>query len=64
MTKADHAGISYILLFKSETDYVERFKAQVVSGNIDVANWGDVLMTGWGEEASDLKEKMKTWTCL
>ena len=50
----DKPAWHYVLVDKEK---VEQFKAKIKTGNIDVANYGKVLYSGWGKDPP--KEKIK-----
>ena len=45
----------YVLV---DEDKVEDFKTKVATGNIDVADYGKVLSSGWGEDPPEEKKRM------
>ena len=54
-----------VLLSNKSEEYKERFLEQVKSGTVDVAKWGYVIQSGWGEDPPDsVREKISTWTTL
>ena len=54
-----------VLLSNTSDEYEERFFEQFETGNIDVAKWGYVIQSGWGEDPPDsIEEKINCWTSL
>ena len=45
----------YVLV---DEDKVEDFKTKVATGNLDVANYGKVLSSGWGEDPPEEKKRI------
>ncbi len=50
----------YVLLYSEEEGYLKRFNAEVASGRAEVGKWGDVLLSGRGEEPpAELRAKVE-----
>ena len=45
----------YVLV---DEDKVEAFKSKIATGNLDVADYGNVLFSGWGEDPPEEKKRM------
>ena len=55
----------FVLLSNTSEEYKERFLEQVKSGTVDVAKWGYVIQSGWGEDPPDsVGKKISGWTSL
>ena len=51
-----------VLLSSKSEEYKEQFVEKVKSGTIDVANWGYVIESGWGEDPpQSIMDKVNTW---
>ena len=51
-----------VLLSNKSEAYQEQFLEAVKSGTIDVAEWGNRIESGWGEDPpQDLREKLTSW---
>ena len=54
-----------VLLSNTSEEYKERFLEQAKTGNIDVAKWGYIIESGWGEDPPDsVGKKISNWTSL
>jgi len=55
----------YVLLSSGDEDHVQGFKEQVKTGTIDVADWGCIIVSGWGEDPPDtIRDKVLNWTLI
>lgn len=55
----------YVLLYSEEESYLKRFNAEVVSGRADIGKWGDILLSGRGEEPpEELRAKVEKGSWL
>ena len=55
----------YTLLSSGDEENVDRFKAQYATGTINVADWGYVLASGWGEDPPEsVEDKVLSWTTV
>jgi len=55
----------YVLLSSGDEDHVQGFKEQTRTGTIDVADWGYLIVSGWGEDPPDnIRDKVYKWTCV
>ena len=53
----------YVLLSSGDEDHVQGFKEQCRTGDINVANWGYVIVSGWGEDPPDkIRDILVRWT--
>ena len=51
-----------VLLSNKSEEYEEKFLEKCKSGNIDVANWGYIIESGWGEgPPQNIKDKVSGW---
>ena len=56
-------GWHCVLLSSGDEEYRAQFLAQVATGNVDVADWGYILASGWGEgPPQSIMEKTEQWT--
>jgi len=44
-----------VLLSSGDEDHVQGFKEQLKKGTIDVADWGYIIVRGWGKDPPDIK---------
>ena len=53
----------YVLLSSGDEDHVQGFKEQVKTGTIDVADYGYIIVSGWGEDPPhNIADKVDNWT--
>ena len=53
----------YVLLSSGDEDHVQGFKEQLRTGTIGVADWGYVIVSGWGEDPPhNIRDKVGSWT--
>jgi len=53
----------YVLLSSGDEDHVQGFWDEVKTGTIDVADWGYVIVSGWGEDPpNNIMDKVDNWT--
>jgi len=53
----------YVLLSSGDEDHVQGFKEQCRTGIIDVADWGYIIVSGWGEDPpNNIRDKVYNWT--
>ena len=53
----------YVLLSSGDEEYISQFNAQSTTGAFDVADWGYVLASGFGEDPpQSIKDKTYKWT--
>ena len=51
-----------VLLSSKSEEYKEQFVEKLKSGTINVANWGYVIESGWGEDPpQSIMDKVNTW---
>ena len=56
-------GWHIVLLSSGDEEHVQGFKEQTRTRHIDVADWGHVLVSGWGEDPPDnVRDKVDRWT--
>ena len=52
-----------VLLSSGDEDHVQSFLDELKTGTIDVADWGYIIVSGWGEDPPDnIRNKLLNWT--
>ena len=55
----------YVLLSSGDEEHVSACKAQVRTGTVNIADWGHILLSGWGENAPQhIHDKVNQWTLV
>ena len=53
----------YVLLSSGDEDHVQAFRDTIRTGTIDAADWGYIIVSGWGEDPPDnIRNKVGNWT--